>query len=49
MIASYGDVTSLLCKGEIVKQGTPKEVTKYFKEFCKRCDHVGKLDEENLK
>ena len=48
-IASYGDIASLMCKGKIVKEGSPKEVTRYFKEFCKRCDHVGEIDEETLK
>jgi len=47
-IAKIGDIVSLLCSGEVVKEGSSDEVTKFFKKYCKGCNHVGKLDKEVL-
>ncbi|OQX56700.1 MAG: ABC transporter ATP-binding protein [Candidatus Cloacimonas sp. 4484_209] len=48
-MAKIGDRVSLLCSGEVLKEGTPEEVTKFFKKHCKSCDHIGKIDEKELK
>lgn len=47
-IAKIGDIVSLMCSGEIVKEGTSDEVTKFFKKYCKGCNHIGKIDKEVL-
>lgn len=36
-VAAISDRATLLCDGYIVKDGTPQEVTKYFREMCKIC------------
>ena len=33
---------SHLCGGTILKTGTPGEVVAFYKQHCKRCDHVNK-------
>jgi len=48
-MAKIGDKISLLCNGEVLKEGTTEEVTKFFKKNCKVCDHIGEIDEEVLK
>ncbi|RKX83982.1 MAG: ABC transporter ATP-binding protein [Spirochaetes bacterium] len=37
VMASMGDVVSLLCEGIIIKQGNPYEVSNYFKTYCYDC------------
>jgi len=48
-MAKIGDKVSLLCNGEILKEGTTEEVIKFFKKHCKSCNHIGEIDEEVLK
>ena len=36
-VSEIADKTSLMCSGFIVKEGKPKEVSKYFKEKCVPC------------
>jgi Fe-S cluster assembly ATP-binding protein len=36
-VSEIADVTSLMCSGNIVHEGKPKEVGKYFKEKCVPC------------
>jgi len=36
-VAEIADKTSLICSGFIVKEGSPEEVGKYFKEKCIPC------------
>lgn len=48
-MAKIGDKASLLCNGEILKEGTQEEVIAFFKKHCKVCDHIGEIDEEVLK
>ncbi len=38
------DRASLLCNGQIIKTGSPREIARFFKEHCKRCGHKGKID-----
>ncbi len=48
-MAKIGDKASLLCNGEVLKEGTQEEVVKFFKKHCQVCDHIGEIDEEVLK
>jgi len=48
-MANLADHTFLICDGKIVKEGMPNDVRKFFKKYCKRCDHVGEVREEMLK
>ncbi len=48
-MAKIGDSVALLCNGKIVKEGNVKEVTEFFKRYCKECDHIGEIEEEILK
>lgn len=36
-VAQIADKTSLICSGFVVKEGTPQEVGRYFKEKCIPC------------
>lgn len=36
-VAEIADTTSLMCSGTIVKEGSPREMGKYFKEKCIPC------------
>jgi len=36
-VAEIADRTTLICSGYVVKEGTPQEVGKYFKEKCIPC------------
>jgi len=36
-VAEIADKTSLICSGFVVKEGTPRDVGKYFKEKCIPC------------
>ncbi|RLI87565.1 MAG: ABC transporter ATP-binding protein [Candidatus Altiarchaeales archaeon] len=36
-VAAISDKATMLCDGYIVKDGTPSEVTKYFRDICRRC------------
>jgi len=36
-VAAISDRATLLCDGYVVKDGTPSEVTKYFRDVCKVC------------
>ncbi|MCD6367523.1 MAG: ABC transporter ATP-binding protein [Candidatus Aenigmarchaeota archaeon] len=48
-MARIGDKAALLCNGKIVKYGNVRKVTEFFKEHCKSCGHIGKIDERLLK
>jgi len=48
-MAKVGDTVSLLCDGKIVKEGNVKEVTEFFRKYCRECDHIGEIEEEILK
>lgn len=37
-VAEIADKTTLICSGYVVKEGTPQEVGKYFKEKCIPCE-----------
>ncbi len=39
---------SHLCAGSILKTGGPAEVVRFYKENCKRCDHVNEPELERL-
>ncbi len=44
-VAEIADRTTLICSGYVVKEGTPQEVGKYFKEKCIPCEsHIPLLD-----
>ncbi|MCD6477674.1 MAG: ATP-binding cassette domain-containing protein [Candidatus Aenigmarchaeota archaeon] len=47
-MAKLGDRLLLLCNGKFVKEGPPDIVTKFFKKHCKKCGHIGKIEEEIL-
>jgi Fe-S cluster assembly ATP-binding protein len=40
-IAEIADTAFLMCSGEIIKQGSPAEVSNFFKDECNHCDHKG--------
>ncbi|WP_423792230.1 ABC transporter ATP-binding protein [Methanocaldococcus indicus] len=40
-LAEHADRASLLCNGEIIKTGNPKEVGKFYKERCGKCYKLG--------
>ena len=44
-MAKIGDKLALLCDGKIIKEGSPKEVTEFFRKYCEECDHIGVIDE----
>ena len=46
-IADIADRAFLMCSGSIIKDGTPGEISDFFKNECDRCDHKG-LPEESL-
>ncbi|GAI72797.1 unnamed protein product [marine sediment metagenome] len=51
-VAEIADKTSLMCSGIIVKEGTPEEVGKYFKEKCIPCPthfYPAEKDKEKIK
>jgi len=48
-MARIGDSVALLCNGKIVKEGNEKEVTAFFKKYCKECNHIGEIEEKILK
>jgi len=48
-MAKIGDKVSLLCNGEVLKEGATEEVIKFFKKYCKNCNHIGEIDEAVLK
>ncbi len=48
-MTKISDRVSLLCTGEIVKEGSPREVAEFFRKHCKKCDHIGEIEEEILK
>ena len=48
-MARIGDTVGLLCDGKIVKEGNVKEVTEFFRKYCRECDHIGEIEEEILK
>ncbi len=48
-MSKIADSVSLLCNGIIVKEGDIGEVTSFFGRVCKKCDHVGDVDEGVLK
>jgi len=39
---------SHLCAGRVLKTGEPEEVVRFYKENCKRCDHVNEPELERL-
>ncbi|MCD6245682.1 ABC transporter ATP-binding protein [candidate division WOR-3 bacterium] len=47
-IADFSDKVSLLCGGQIIKEGKNKEVIDYFKNHCMSCEHVGVVDKGEL-
>lgn len=47
-IADFSDKVSLLCGGQIVKEGKNREVIDYFKNHCMSCEHVGIVDKDEL-
>lgn len=47
-MAKIGDKLALLCDEKIIKEGSPKEVTEFFRKYCEECDHIGVIDEEIL-
>ena len=42
--ASVADRASLICGGKVLKMGRPGEVSKFFRERCRPCDHVSQID-----
>ena len=47
-MAKISERASLLCGGKVVKQGSPRKVTKFFKKYCKGCKHIGQIREDVL-
>lgn len=45
-VAAMADRTTALCGGRILKTGMPEEVTRFFRNHCKPCQHVNEPDEE---
>jgi len=43
------DRVSLLCNGEIIKQGQPGEIGLFFKKYCQTCNHIGKINKKILR
>ncbi len=51
-VAEIADTAFLMCSGEIIKQGSPAEISNFFKDECNHCDHKGapeKIIQENVK
>ncbi|MCD6381851.1 MAG: ABC transporter ATP-binding protein [Candidatus Aenigmarchaeota archaeon] len=47
-MAKISDRAAIICSGKIVKIGPSERITKFFKEHCKSCGHVGKVDEAEI-
>ncbi|MCM8827265.1 MAG: ABC transporter ATP-binding protein [Candidatus Omnitrophica bacterium] len=47
-VAQIADITSLMCSGMVVKEGSPQEMSKYFKEKCVPCPTKTFPQEENI-
>ncbi len=40
-VAEIADKAFLMCAGQIIQQGAPKDVTAFFKNECTECNHKG--------
>ena len=40
-VAEIADTAFLMCAGQIIQQGAPKDVTAFFKNECTECNHKG--------
>ena len=47
-VAAMADRASSLCAGEILKTGSPEEVTRFFRNHCEECPHVNQPKEEEF-
>ncbi len=46
-VAEIGDKAFLMCDGKIINEGSPSEISDFFKDECNNCDHKG-LPEKTL-
>lgn len=40
-VAEIGDKAFLMCNGKIINEGSPAEISDFFKDECSKCDHKG--------
>jgi len=41
-VAAIADRASALCSGRIIRTGSPEEVTRFFRNHCRPCQHINK-------
>lgn len=46
-VAAIADRASALCSGKIIRTGTPEEVTRFFQNHCRPCEHINQPIEGN--
>lgn len=45
-VAAMADRTTALCAGQVLRSGSPEEVTRFFRNHCRPCPHVNQPDQE---
>jgi len=45
-VANMANRTSVLCGGQLLKTGTPEEITSFFRNHCQPCMHVNEPQKE---
>lgn len=47
-VAAIADRATALCAGQVLRSGSPEEVTRFFHNHCRPCPHVNQPDQEVL-
>lgn len=47
-VAAIADRATALCAGQVLRNGLPEEVTRFFHNHCRPCPHVNQPDQEVL-
>jgi Fe-S cluster assembly ATP-binding protein len=45
-VAAIADRASALCSGRIIRTGSPEEVTRFFRNHCRPCQHINQPSDE---
>jgi len=47
-IANIADRASSLCAGKIIRTGLPPEITRFYRNHCRNCEHINELAREEI-
>jgi Fe-S cluster assembly ATP-binding protein len=47
-IANIADRASSLCAGKIIRTGLPPEITRFYQNHCRNCEHINDLTREEI-